>query len=68
MKVVGEQVPFSLRLPKALHERVALLAQENHRSLNQEIVVALERHTQVSIIAASADGTLNQQNGTTGRN
>ena len=40
----GPRVKLTLRLAPALHQRLAAIAAANHRSLNAEILVALECH------------------------
>lgn len=35
--------PFGLRMPELLRSRLKELAEENHRSLNSEIIYHLER-------------------------
>jgi len=35
---------FVLRLPKGLREQIRALSEENHRSMNAEIIMVLEQH------------------------
>lgn len=41
--MANEQVKFMLRLPSAIHERVTEEAEKHNRSMNSEIIAALER-------------------------
>lgn len=45
----SDQQNFPLRLPVPLREQLEAVAQWNHRSLNSEIVVAIEAHVQREI-------------------
>ncbi|MBR0693606.1 Arc family DNA-binding protein [Bradyrhizobium lablabi] len=37
---------YHLRLPADLHEKLKRLAADNRRSMNSEIVIAIEKHVQ----------------------
>ena len=41
-------VPFGLRMPPELKEKIEIMAKKNRRSLNSEIVVLLESIVQTS--------------------
>ena len=36
--------PYPFHLPEDLRNRIALKAKANHRSINSEMIVAVERH------------------------
>ena len=42
-KAMREIIPLPVRMPAAMRERVQASAVENRRSLNSEILIALER-------------------------
>ena len=43
MRDSREQDKFVVRLPDGLRPRIATVAQENHRSMNSEIIYRIER-------------------------
>ncbi|MBD3260916.1 MAG: Arc family DNA-binding protein [Candidatus Altiarchaeales archaeon] len=38
-----DEIRFTLRLPIQLHRAIVRLAKRNHRSMNSEIIIAIER-------------------------
>lgn len=44
MRDSREQDKFVLRLPDGLRPRIASVSQENHRSMNSEIIYRIERY------------------------
>ncbi len=42
-KPAGREARFALRMPEKLQERLRRSAEQNHRSINAEIIVILEK-------------------------
>jgi predicted HicB family RNase H-like nuclease len=42
--IVGKRISLQVRLPDELHSRLVKLSIENNRSLNGEIIMALEKY------------------------